>query len=184
MEFTEVISRYGFWQFTFAVLSGVVATIIIELCRKITLIITTKKRIKHLNIDCKIEIADGKVNYPCKLYIDLRNWTNTTILIKIEGFKLGKDIRPDPKATRDSTSRLIETKFIENTPQGEGSELNVDAIIRHGKNKMVWVPLDPEQPLNELKEALRQGAIGRLYAEILWFDKNPYYTRFRPIIRR
>ena len=130
------------------------------------------------------QYQNSKVNYPCKLYIDFRNWTNVTILVKIEGFKLYKGINADPNATRDSSSGLIEVKFIENASQTNERCLNPDAIIRHGENKKVWIPLDPNQDINILNKQLHNGNIGKLIAEILWFDKTPQYTRFRPIIKR
>lgn len=105
--------------------------------------------------------------------------------MKIEGYELPKGIRADPKATRDSTSGLIEIKFIENAPQQNGvPTLNVDSIIRHGENKQVWVPLDPNHSDQELNAALVTGRIGSLKAEILWFSDKPKFAGFKPKIQR
>jgi len=105
--------------------------------------------------------------------------------MRIEGYKVARDIRPDPKATRDSTSGLLEIKFVENPSQGDAPPtLNVDSIIRHGENKQVWVPLDPDQSDDVLEKALKEGRIGKLKAEILWFADKPRFIRYRPKIRR
>ena len=93
--------------------------------------------------------------------------------MKIEGYKLPKEILPDPKATRDSTSGLLEIKFIEQAAQAnKPPTLNIDSIIRHGENKRVWVPLESKQPDDMLNEALKNGKIGKLIATILWFGEN------------
>jgi len=107
-------------------------------------------------------------------------------LLKIEGFSLFKGIRPDPKATRDSSSGLLEIKFIERPAQNshQNATMNVDSIIRHGENKQVWVPLDPEQTDELLQDALQRGNIGKLKAQILWFNERPSLRRYRPKIRR
>jgi len=108
-----------------------------------------------------------------------------TLLMKIEGYKLPNNIRPDPKAKRDSSSDLLEIKFIERPAQQNiDATMNVDSIIRHGENKMVWIPLDPAQDDDILNKALSSGKIGTLKAEILWFADKPKYIRFRPKIRR
>jgi len=108
-----------------------------------------------------------------------------TLLMKIEGYKPAKNIRPDPKATRASSPDLLEIKFIENAPQQNSPPtLNVDSIIRHGENKSIWVPLDPGHSDEELEHALKIGKIGSIKAEILWFGDKPVFTRFRPKIKR
>jgi hypothetical protein len=105
--------------------------------------------------------------------------------MKIEGYRLPKDIRPDVKAARDSTSGLLEIKFIEHAAQQNTSPtLNVDSIIRHGETKQVWVPLDPSHTDDELHLALSKGKIGKLKAEILWFGDKPIFRRYRPKIRK
>src|SRR5690606_24673234 len=123
-------------------------------------------------------------NFPCKLFIEFRNWSNRTMLLRLDGFKLSKDVKPDPKAAQDSTSGLLEIKFIENAAQGESVVMNVDAIIRHAESRAVWVPLDPAQPQDKLEKALRDGKFGTMKAEVLWFDDAPKLGRYRPAIRR
>ena len=171
----QFMKQYDLWAYLFAIISGTLCYIIIRFGEWLFFIIRTFNRIRHLNVNCFIQRDTS--NYPCKLYIQFRNWTNTTILMKIEGFKLSKGIDPDPKSAQDSSSKLIEIKFIEES-------LNVDSIIRHGEDKSVWIPLDPQQKDEFLNNALQRGKIGKLKAEILWFNEKPRLVRYRPKIRR
>ena len=180
---TDFYVKYDFWAWLFAVLSGTACYLIIIAGEKLLFLFRTRRRIRHLNVDCNIRRDQS--NYPCKLWIDFRNWTNMSLLMKIEGYKLPDGIRPDPKATHDSTSGLLEIKFIEHAAQQNAPlTLNVDSIIRHGENKEVWVPLDPTHSDAELDSALKESRIGKLKAEILWFGDKPVFTRFKPKIRR
>lgn len=183
MSIAEFYQEYDIWAFLFAILSGTLCYVVIRIGEWILFLVRTRRRVRLLNVDCSID-RDG-TNYPCKLWIDFRNWTNRTLLMKIEGYKLPTNIRSDPKAKRDATSGLIEVKFIERpAQQNTSATLNVDSIIRHGESKRVWVPLDPDQPDDVLNKALAEGKIGKLKAEILWFADRPIYTRYRPKIRR
>ena len=108
-----------------------------------------------------------------------------TLLMRFEGYKVARDIRPDSKAARYSTSGLLEVKFIENPSQANAPPtLNLDSIIRHGESKQVWVPLDPDQPDDVLEKALSEGKIGKLKAEVMWVTRKPRFVRYRPKIRR
>lgn len=169
------MEKYDFWAYIFAIASGTLCYIIINLGKWLIFLIRTYCRIKHLNVNCFIKRDDS--NYPCKLYMEFRNWTNTSFLMKIEGFKLYKGIKADPKSAQDSSSGLIEIKFIE-------ENLNVDSIIRHGEQKSVWIPLDPKQDDTSLNDALKKGKIGKLKAEILWFNEEPKLVRYQPKIKR
>jgi len=183
MAIIEFYQKYDIWAYVFSVISGLLAYVVIRLGEKVLFLIRTRRRIRHLNVDCSI--GRDQSNYPCKLWIDFRNWTNVSLLMKIEGYKLPKEILPDPKATRDSTSGLLEIKFIEQAAQAnKPPTLNIDSIIRHGENKKVWVPLESKQPDDMLNEALKNGKIGKLIATILWFGEKPRFTRYRPKIRR
>ena len=183
MSIAEFYQEYDIWAYLFAIVSGTVCYAVMRIGEGVLFRVRIRRRVRLLNVDCSIR--RDETNYPCKLWIDFRNWTNRTLLMKIEGHKLPTNIRPDPKATRDATSGLLEVKFIErpaqqNTPR----TLEVDSIIRHGESKGVWVPLDPDQPDDVLNKALAEGKIGKLKAEILWFADKPIYTRYRPKIRR
>ena len=175
--------KYDVGAWLFAILTGTLCYIVIRIGERLLFLIRTRRRVRHLNVNCSIQRDQS--NYPCKLWIDFRNWTNMTLLMKIEGYKLAKNIRPDPKATQASSPDLLEIKFIENAPQQNAQPtLNVDSIIRHGENKSVWVPLDPSHSDDELENALKIGKIGSIKAEILWFGDKPVFTRFRPKIKR
>jgi hypothetical protein len=183
MTLVDFYNKYDLWAWVFAVLSGIVCYFIIRFGERLLFLCRTRRRIKHLNVNCNI--VRDQSNYPCKLWIDFRNWSNRTLLMKIEGYKLPKEIRPDDKAARDSTSGLLEIKFIEYTSQqSSAATMNVDAIIRHGEQKQVWVPLDPTHNDQELNLALSKGKIGKLKAEILWFGDTPIFRRYRPKIRK
>ena len=183
MVLAELYETYNFWAWTFTVLSGTLSYVIIRVGERLLFLIRTSRHVKHLNVNCFIE--RDQTNYPCKLMIEFRNWSNRTLLMKIEGYKLPKNISPDQKAARDS-SGLLEIKFIERTPNRgtTGFTLNVDSIIRHGETKAVWVPLDPSQSDDELNQALSSGNIGKLKAEILWFNGKPIFRRYCPLIRK
>lgn len=176
--------RYDLWAYLFAILTGLLTYLFIRFGEWALFLIRTRRRISFLNVDCSIERDES--TYPCKLQIDFRNWTNMTILLKVEGFKAFQGIRLDPKAKRDSSSGLVEIKFIEPTTANAQlhTTMNIDSIIRHGESKKVWVPLDPDQTDEFLNNALQTGEIGQLKAEILWFNEKPRRTRYRPIIRR
>lgn len=183
MDILAFFKEYDIWKWVFSVASAVLAYIVIRFIEKFFFLIRSRQRLKLLNINCFLQ--RDKTNYPCKLWIDFRNWTNMTLLMRIEGYEVARDIQPDPKAARDSTSGLLEIKFIENPSQRNDSlTLNVDAIIRHGENKKVWVPLDPKQSDDTLEKALKEGKIGKLKGEILWFADKSHFVRYRPIIRR
>ena len=181
MNVTDFHIKYDLWAWAFAVLSGIVVYSIIRVGERLLFLCRTSRRVKHLNVNCNI--ARDQSNYPCKLLIDFRNWSNRTLLMKIEGYKLPKEIRPDEKAARDSTSGLLEIKFIENSAQqGGAATLNVDAIIRHGEQKQVWVPLDPAHNDQELNLALSKGKIGKLKSEILWFGDKPISVDVKQVV--
>src|SRR5689334_16028160 len=145
----EFFHEYGIAAWVFAILSGTVCFYLIEFVNWLTFILRSHRRIRFLNVNCLILRDDS--NYPCKLCIQFKNWTNQTVLVRLEGFELGGGIRPDKNADRDSTSGLIEVKFIENASQQPGLLLlNIDAIIRHAETKTVWVPLDPDQAQSDL----------------------------------
>lgn len=189
MSINEIFLRYDRAAWIFSLVSGcaysVLSFIILFVADKIRVFVQAKKRIKNLNVYCWI--GRDQSNYPCKLYIQFRNWTNRTFLITIEGYKLPAGIQADKNATRDSSTGLLEIKFIENAPQKNSSSektLNIDAIIRHGEDKTVWVPLSPAQDQKVLEEALSRGKIGKIKAEILWFDEKPIYRKYCPKIRR
>ena len=176
--------HFGVAEWAFSLLSGAACYYILKLSAWLAFVLKTHRRIRHLNVNCFLARDDS--NYPCKLYIEFKNWTNRTLLLKLEGFEVGYGIQPDPNATRDSTSGLLEIKFIEQSPQGGQIPIvmNIDAIIRHAESRMVWVPLDIKQNQTNLDSALREGTIGVLKAEILWFDDAPRLARYRPKIRR
>jgi hypothetical protein len=184
MTLIEFYKRYDIWAFLFTIFSGLLVYLFIRFGEWILFLIRTYRRVKYLNVNCWI--GRDESNYPCKLYIDFRNWTNTTILLKIEGFKLRKGVHPEPKATRDSSTGLLEIKFIERVAQSgdQTATLNIDSIIRHGENKEVWVPLHPDQTDEMLLDTLQRGKIGKLKAQILWFSGKPRLRRYRPKIRR
>jgi hypothetical protein len=180
----EFYHQYNIWAWLFAILSGTICYYVIRVGEWLSFIVRARRRIRHLNVNCFM--AQDNTHFPCKLWIEFKNWTNRTILLKIEGFKTGKGILPAPNADRDSTSGLLEVKFIEQSPQGGQIPvtMNVDAIIRHGEERRVWIPLDPSQSQQDLQAALQAGRIGTLKAELLWFDERPRLARYRPKIRR
>ena len=144
----------------------------------------TRKRISFLNVDCRVQhLPQDK--FPTKLIIEFRNWTNATLLLRIEGFALDKGVKCHPSGKRDSTSGLVEVKFIEQHSSQAGTQiLNIDSILRHGEQKSVWIPLDPSVDVSVYEKALEGEKMGKLVASVLWFDIKPKFIRFRPKIRR
>jgi hypothetical protein len=124
-------------------------------------------------------ISRDNSHYPCKLFIDFKNKTGHTLLLKIVGFKLNPFLRSDPKAIHDMRSGLVEVKFIEAVDK---SHFNVTYLLKDTQNRLVWIPLDPKQPDVILNGMLEENKMGKIYTEIFW--AGDYFTRVkhRPMI--
>jgi len=109
------------------------------------------------NLNFYITHQRDNSNYPSKLIIEIRNFTNKNLVLSNTYFK-SKKLIPHPNARGDTALRKYELKFDPNYT-------SPDCLIIHGNNCTTWFPIDPNQTDAAIQAILNPPRIG------FWFFK-------------
>jgi len=127
----------------------------------------SKSNIKNLNIKKWLSEEKEDNTYPLKIRIEIRNYTGQSVVI-FDSFFILKKFKPDPKASMDEQTGRIETRY----PSKYG-QIEVDYLIRHKESVETWIPLEPNQNIDEIKKTLKESFIGRFYFSCNWVGIKP-----------
>jgi hypothetical protein len=155
-----------------------------------------KKRVPHLNFFL-IPIRDDS-NYPFKILIEIRNYTGEPLLISFPIAVMNGNIRPDPHARGNSSSRELEVKFpavrsihppepktmMYQVPMFSAGQTplpldvqpsnltEIECLLRHGETVSTLIPIDPTHTDEEVENAMRNGTVGTLECTCTWLGKK------------
>jgi hypothetical protein len=107
---------------------------------------------KVRNLNFYVTHNRDQSNYPSKLFIEIRNFTNKNLVLSNTYFK-SKKLIPHPNARGDTALKRFELKFDPNYT-------SPDCLIIHGNTCLTWFPIDPNQPDEEIQAILHPTKIG------------------------
>jgi Adenylate and Guanylate cyclase catalytic domain len=91
-------------------------------------------------------------DYPLKVYVEIRNYTGSAVVLFADYYVYKGALRPDPNARGDKPSGKYEFKF----PDPNGMLQEVEYLLRHRDSVSSWVPIDPTHTDAEVDAALKQ----------------------------
>jgi len=163
-------AEHGLWDMLSAII------LLISAVAGFAVLFWIKRRVRNLNFFTR-RLRDNS-NYPLKVYVEIRNYTGTSVVISSPYFKFGK-LRPDPNARGDSFSQEYEIKFPDPSNQ---MLTEVEYLLRHRENVSTWVPIDPTHTDQEVDDAIKHHTVGTLHCMCTWLQEKPKVHKLHPKI--
>lgn len=136
-----------------------------------------KRRVRNLDFFTIRHPRDDS-DYPLKIYVEIRNYTGTSVVISSPYFKSGR-LRLHPNARGEGFSRGYEVRFPDPASQ---MLTEVECLLRHRENVATWIPIDPSHTDQEVDEAIKHHTVGTLHCMCTWLQEKPKVHKLRPKI--
>jgi hypothetical protein len=166
-DFLVKANNAGFWS-AISAIAAVSGVIIAKNYLK------TRSFTRGLNFFINHSRENG--DFPNRIKIEIRNYSGKTVVLTNPYFKFGKFIEPDESASCDSYTKEYEIKFSK--PSSETFD-DVDILLRHKEKTETWIPIEPSENDEKIKNTLESHSVGILYCYAIWLGERPKAIRIR-----